>query len=172
MYIVTTRKRIIQITLIVVLITIGLLGYIGLNYYLHSVALPQQLIERLLQAAAGDAELAVDDYDRQALLTDARNMIATELHDDLAKTDLPDDKDAVSYLLGDASLFLDDEQMFRKWLTKWLQDIYRAAGDDVIAEVVSDDQRRLHMGEQCLILEPNKHRWRLISITGCPAGAS
>lgn len=172
MYIVTTRKRIVQITLITIFVAIGVLGYVGLNYYQNSVSLPQQLVERLTQAAAGNAKLAAADYDRQALLTDARNLISVELQSDLAKAGLPDDNDAIGYLLEDASQFLEDELMFNKWLTNWLQDIYRAAGDDIMTETVSSDQRRLRMGEQCLLLGPYKHKWRLISITSCPPEAS
>ncbi len=167
MFVVTTQKRIIQITVLVILSAICFVSFIGYEHYQNTIVKPSQLMDRLNLVAAGETQLAKADFDAGSVMSAAKIIITDELGAALASTNLPEGAEATVYLIEQASQFLSDEALFQQWLEEWMQKTYSAAGDDVIDETLSTKKRLLRYADQCLLLTSEKHHWRLVSIGTC-----
>jgi hypothetical protein len=165
-YIVTTSKRIHQITTLVFVGLALVSGVAIVRYYQNYHAQPSALQQQLLSVINQTGRLSPAWYDLDRLKEDAKKITLHQLETDLAKTGLPFVEEGAALLLPQSTSFLNDETDFHQWLEVTLNKMSVPAAQFNV-ENLPNHQQRLSSNEACFTIEKRDQGWTLVSILGC-----
>jgi hypothetical protein len=165
-YIVTTSKRIHQITASVFVGLALISGVAMVRYYQNYHAQPSMLQEQVLSVINQTGSLSKTWYDLDRLKAEAKLMTLNQLKHDLTQAGLPFVEEGAALLLPQATEFLDDDASFHQWLELTLNDMSVPA-TQVAVEDLANHQQRVSSNEACFTIEKYAHGWKLVSILGC-----
>ncbi|WP_196159618.1 hypothetical protein [Reinekea sp. G2M2-21] len=166
MYIVTTSKRIHQITALIFVCLALLASFAIYRYYHNYSAQPQALMQHLLRVVNQSESLKIAEVDVESIRAEAQQITLRQLIDDLSKTGVPDPQASAQLLLPQASSFLTNDKQFLRWLTSYLQQ--REMPDELLNFEKTDLSRReIISNNECLVIEKKASGWQLVSLLGC-----
>jgi hypothetical protein len=165
-YIVTTSKRIHQITALV-FICLALTAAIAIfRYYDQYTAQPSDVFNHLFGVIEKSNSLDKNSYDRALLFAEAKHTIFMQIQSDLGRVNPPDPAGSAKFLIDQASSFLTDDAMLHKWLEVQLHSMTNLTTDvDVISSSLT--KQSIVNGDQCLAIEKQSEGWRLVSFLNC-----
>jgi len=165
-YIVTTSKRIRQITALAFVCLVFTASFTGYRFYHVSVSLPEQFRHDLATAAKGGAELLNTQYQWGLLAEQEKDRAYNGLSNDLERVDWVDAGQGAQLLLQSATTYLSEEDTFHEWLHLQLQTI-NMPSDQWLVESVEMTKQVINTGEVCLVIEKEAKDWQLVSFEGC-----
>lgn len=166
MYIVTTSKRVTQITVLILACLVVVAGFATYQYFQRFSAEPQALMERLQQVSTQSAPLRKQDLNLPTLKEDVAQVIRQTLQDQLSVTGVPDVEAAAERLLPDATGFIADDALVLDWLTAYLHRQVFPVEQTELHELASD-RRQIRSPTDCLVIERNGSDWQLTSLFDC-----
>lgn len=164
--ILTTYKRVVQITVAVILAILALIGLYGFQFYQTQVSQPQEIFQRLLSVAKGEASLSEKDYDADALTNLASEKIILELQNDLSLVSGIEPEVSTQFLSSQATNYLDSTENLVLWITRELQSLFKVSTDWAL-EKIDSSQQRIVAGDICLLLSRTAGHWQLQTIAQC-----
>ena len=164
MYIVTTSKRIHQITALtfVGLLLMSVLSIHG--FYQAYVAQPKAFSLRLQSVVRGQGTLTAEDVYPPTLADAERSRVLNELSTDLHRMGVPEADQGALLLLDQATEYLATEPQLLDWLHRALPQ--RLDADRWQAQKLSLRRWQIISGDFCLAIERHG-RWQLAQFNAC-----
>lgn len=160
-----TQKRIIQISVVTLLVIIAVAGLYGYRHYQTEVVGPQAFLERLIRVAKGDIALSASDYDHESIAGPVAEQVLAQLEEDLSAVSRLDASAGAGLLVADATVFLADTAQFEPWLTEQLNLLWQENDDWQIER--QESSIYINTGKSCLQLADPSGHWQLTAITDC-----
>ena len=166
MYIVTTSKRIHQITALVFVCLALIAGFAIYRHYQGYTAQPNALTDHLLRVVNQSDKLKMANVDMPQIEEEARRLIYGQLLDDLGAAGMPNIELSAATLIEQATSFLNEDKALLNWLTLELQK--RTMPTELLhINKIDLGRRELISNGECLVIEKNKRGWQLVSLFSC-----
>ena len=166
-YLVTSHKRVKQLTVGVVSCLVIIAAFAIYQYFHRYSAQPQALMAHLQAVSTQSAKLTKRDVDADVILTDVQSLVRSELVAQLSQTGFPDPEQGADALLAEAMAFAEDTAGLVKWIEVYLQD-QALPGDQTSLTDTDSASIKIVQGPQvCLQIARRDGRWRLTSLFGC-----
>ena len=166
MPIITTSRRIRQITWLLIgclLLTAGIVSY---RAFQINVQQPQAVIDRFVQYAVEDKPWHLQWVDVEAIRAEAIADVSEALKVDLAGTNVPDLSAATASLAELAIEPLLKPAGLKQWLRKQQRSM-RFPEEGVAWHSLENGRKQWSSAQGCLVVERQNKQWRLVSVLAC-----
>lgn len=166
MYIVTSQKRLKQITALVIVCLVTLGGFATYQYFQRYSAQPQALMARIQQVSTQSTELRATDVSAEELRDSVVAIVRRELIEQMSASNIPDPVTSAERLLHEATDFVENEKVLMHWLSAYLQQTVFPEGRTELFEETGS-VRQIRSPSDCVTIARISGQWRLVSLTAC-----
>lgn len=166
MYIVTTSKRIHQITALIFVCLAFAASFSIYRYYQGFYAEPEGVARQLLEDASSETGVSLVDIDVEALKQEASALVFEALAEQLKGLGVPNAAQSAELLLPQATRFLEDESQFKAWLNQQVS-MVGSIDSEWRIERLSLTEHRWSSANGCLRITREDRHWQLVSLRDC-----
>lgn len=155
-----------RVNAVIILSVVLVVSFLLFRFYNLNYRLPTLLMEEISLASMGEGALSPHQYNWISLADEERQRALSSLTASLSGKGPKRAAEEAKLLLGDATSYLDDIDLFEQWLGVQLLSIETPKEAWIIDESV-DEVISIQAGDTCLVLRQIRIYWKLSSLARC-----